>query len=77
MSKNEREVFLIMMVQHMRGSLQMFHQRGHTAHTLVTISIVSSLCSMFIVMSLGSSSQFGNGREKEAIMLKVNIERLI
>jgi len=39
--------------------LQMFHQRGQTTHALVTISSVSSLCSMFIVMSFGSSSQFG------------------
>ncbi|MCH95741.1 hypothetical protein A2U01_0016722, partial [Trifolium medium] len=51
----------------------MFHQRGQTTHALVTISSVSSLCSMLIVMSLGSSSQFGfavsiNGLEQDAIM---------
>jgi hypothetical protein len=60
----------------------MFHQRGHTAHTLVTISNVSSLCSILIVTSLGSSSQFGNGvsingLEQDAIMLQLNDERLI
>jgi len=57
---NEIERSLWMsMVRHLRGSLQMFHQWGHTLRPVVTISAISSLWSMFFIKSTGSSSQFG------------------